>query len=377
MSSDPAVRWPAGRLEPGSMIDLDGEAARRWQTAPLTWRRFLLIASGAWLLLALGIGQLAAALGWHHDSGLLDAKRALLRQSHDGDILFVGTSHVLRGVIPDLVDEAMTQAGCAGRSVNLGAAGARLQDMALVIDEIAETLPPGQIVVTEGAGFRQIRPRQKLLDNQDGATIALRLRFLPEVLAGLRTNGEPSRAVLGFLLAALRNELGWHRLYEALTGAVPDNSFGSPELANTQRGFLSSEQDDPAFGADRRKRFLAQVAELGSPKGLAAAMAPLQNPGPDRAAAALALVERIEADGNRAVLLLLPARRGTSAVSARGALLLRPTLPAIDLALDQQAVPYPDPAYFFDDNHVTTLGAEVLSRQIGIGLCLLIKSGSL
>ncbi len=60
--------------------------------------------------------------------------------------------------------------------------------------------------------------------------------------------------------------------------------------------------------------------------------------------------------------------------SARALMAERPDLPAIDLALDRDFLPFPDADLFFDANHVSRLGAGRLSREIGLRLCDLLRS---
>lgn len=360
-----------------SQIDIDADAARWASRGGGARRRFLLLTLAALLLAGLALGRLADAMGWHRDGGLLDAKLALLRQAGPAEIYFVGTSHVLRDVDPALVDAALADAGCQGRSVNLASGGAKIQDIALVIDAIAGQQPPGRIVVTEGDGFRIEELDDGPPGSQVGSTASLRPGYLPLVIAALEIRGQPRLEAAAFLAAALRHALGWHRLYEALGAPGRVYVETAPPLLFTQRGFLASEQDEPQFRNYRRARFLERLPQLATPEALASAYADLRTPAPEKAETALALVRRIEAGGNRPVLLLLPQFDGMAAIAARNALRLRPELPAVDLALDQEALPFPDPAFFFDTNHATLKGARILSRQVGLGLCLLMKSGGL
>ena len=136
------------------------------------------------VLVGAGIAQLAARLGWMPDGPQAD-KLALLRDAGAAEIYFVGASQTLRAIDPALVDAALAEAGCGGRSLNLGSGGASIADMAQVIDRIG-ALAPGALIVTEGGGLRDTWVRER-----DGAgrheRHAAGLAYLEVALAGART----------------------------------------------------------------------------------------------------------------------------------------------------------------------------------------------
>ena len=353
-----------------SRVDLDGAAARAWQPRGWALARFLGLALLALLLVGAGIAQLAARLGWMPDGPQAD-KLALLRDAGAAEIYFVGASQTLRAIDPALVDAALAEAGCGGRSLNLGSGGASIADMAQVIDRIG-ALAPGALIVTEGGGLRDTWVRER-----DGADRherhAAGLAYLEIALAGARTGRGDGTHLARVLLDSLAAELGRHRLHDALFEAGARSPAG-PELLRA-RGYLAAEQEDDPGSRERRARFLAHLAALASPAVDSMARAALAERAPELAASALALVARIRAAGGRPVLLLLPALGSLAAVSARNAVALEPDLAAIDLAYDRYLLPFPDPDYFWDQGHVTRTGARLVSHALGLELCALLRDG--
>jgi hypothetical protein len=356
---------PANR----SLFDLDGPAAGRWRPRPAALAGFLVLALLALLVAGAGIARLAERFGWMPDGPQAD-KLALLRDAGSAEIYFVGASHTLRAVDPAAVDAALAEAGCQGRSVNLGSGGATIADMARIIDRIG-ALAPGALIVTEGGGLREAWAEDDGTGRHERH--AAGLAYLDIALAGTRSGrGAWTRALVPYL-DALAAELGKHRLYDALFQAGDRAPLDPALLAG--RGYLSAEEQGNERTLARRERFLRQLAKLASPKVDRQARAALAERAPELAASALALVARIRAAGGRPVLLLLPALGSLAAVSARNALALEPGLPAIDLAYDRDLLPFPDPAFFWDQGHLTRDGARIVSHAIGLELCALLRGG--
>ncbi len=355
----------------GSLIDLDGPAARHWRPGPGALARFLLLIAIGLLLVGVGVDRLAAVLDWRPDGPTSD-KLALLQAVGAADIYFVGTSHTLRAVDPTLVDQALAEQGCQGHSLNLGAGGATVGDMAMLIDQIETGSASQVLVVTEGGGFRAGQA-EGLGRPENAERHADGLDYLAITLAGGRSNGEDWIDGLGHVLDAVAADLGRHRLHDALFERGARQQV-RPMLLRAA-GYVAPEDDENAAARQRHAQFLRSLAALARPGILAQARAALAQRSPALAAQALALVARIRAGGGQPVLLLLPAQFSPAAVSARNALALAPELPAIDLAIDRDILPFPDPDYFYDSGHVARQGAIRLSRMIGEQLCALLKTG--
>ena len=353
-----------GRPAGSGLLDLDGPAARRWQEGGRRLGRFLGLALLSLVAVGAAIGQLGEALGWLN--GEMRVKLALLDQNPDTSIVFVGPSNVAYGVNPAVVDAALAAAGCEGRSLNLAVDGASMASIARAIDAVADRLPPGRLVVTYGAGFVRNAEAFDRGERQESG-----LAFLGVTLAGLESARRSPWELLPYLYQALQYDLGVHRLYGGLLEPID-----SRWRENTRhRGYVPIEDLARKGALRRRDEFIAAGPRLSEPSQLEQVFLRLARRAPELATAALTLVGRIQDSGNRAVLLILPAQGGLGPLSARNAMALQPALPAIDLGVDLQVLPWPDPDYFFDFNHLTRLGAEVASREIGLRLCELMRGG--
>jgi len=367
-ASGPPAPPRSGSRADGGLFDLDGAAARRWRPGRRATWRFLALALLALLLVGAALGRLPDRVERRAD-GNLARKQALLVLYPDSDILFVGTSQTLFAVDPALVDAALAEAGCAGRSLNLGMASARLEDIARLIDTIGPA-PRRRLVVMEGGSFGGWVPQDSTARAED--RLPAGLTYLPVVRADVRTREQSFEVVLRFAYDALQYEIGKHRLYDLLLAEPWALDLEADSLA-AQRGYLTAEEVSDVWGFKRRERFIERIGSDYTPERLAELKAPLRRRGPDVAASARALLDRLEALGQAPVLLLLPAQASISAMSTRALMAERPDLPAIDLALDRDVLPFPDADLFFDANHVSRLGAERLSREIGLRLCDLLR----
>ena len=367
-ASGPPAPPRSGSRADGGRFDLDGAAARRWPGGRRATWRFLAWSTLALLLVGAALGRLPDRVERRAD-GNLARKQALLALYPESDILFVGTSQTLFGVDPALVDAALAEAACAGRSLNLGMASARLEDIARLIDAIGPA--PRRLVVMEGGSFGGWVPQDSTARAED--RLPAGLTYLPVVQADVRTREQSFEVVLRFAYDALQYEIGKHRLYDLLLAEPWTLDLAADNLA-AQRGYLAAEEVSDVWGFKRRERFIERMGSDYPLERLAELKAPLRRRGPDVAASARALLDRLEALGQTPVLLLLPAQASISAMSTRALMAERPDLPAIDLALDRDFLPFPGADLFFDANHVSRLGAERLSREIGLRLCDLLRS---
>lgn len=358
-----------------SSPDLDSPEARRgWPERGLR-SRFVVCFFAALLLVGLALGRLGEALDLR-GAGMVATKAWLLRQpaAQQADILLLGTSHALRDLEPAALDAALAEAGCSGRSLNLGLGAGNQVELSFLLDEVDRRLPPGRIVLTEGSGF--LRPWDLLLRaGGDTRSQAVGLAYLPEALAVAAAQGHGPADTLPFIGDALARAFGGHLLYDLLFVRVPDPADPADALLVAQPGYLSYEQEGGPDLRRLRLRFLELQELYRAPDVLAEALAALARRDPALTDLAERLVARIRAAGNRPVLLMLPARSGEAVVAARGFLEREPTLPAIDLALDRGVLPWPNPDLFFDQNHATEAGARLLSREVGRQLCALIRDG--
>lgn len=369
MTRQTAPSAPAAPAPPrAALFDLDGPAGHWRPTRRQAWR-FLGLAALAFLATGLALARVPDAVERRAD-GYLAAKLELLAAHREADILFVGTSQTLFAIDPARVDAGLAEAGCPGRSLNLGMPSARLEDVARLIDAIGAQ-PRRRAVVLEGGSFGGWVPEGSEQRAED--RLPASLAYLPVVEADVATREQDRLVVLRFAWDALQFELGKHRLYDALLASPQPPPPLPPGMLEAQRGYLVAVEVADIWGLRRRERFLERIVSRYTPEHLAALRARLR-PEPAKAAAAAALVAQVEAQDQRPILLLLPANRSISAESARALLAERPGLPAIDLALDTDVLPFPDGETYFDDSHVSRAGAEILSRAVASRLCALLRA---
>ncbi|MBW2244574.1 MAG: hypothetical protein JRH01_21525 [Deltaproteobacteria bacterium] len=180
----------------------------------------------------------------------LSSKFAYVEEHRDElDIFFVGSSRVLRGIVPERVDAALAALGCPGvRSYNLGFAGMSAPTMARVA-EVASRGPSE-------------RPRLVLIEPMGAFGPALRTPTDARARFGNRASTVP----LGFLQIWARpapGVLGERPIPRALIflGVAPSLAI-SIDLSVEYLGTLATTE----LGVGRAQRFAFGVPKLGGPE---------------------------------------------------------------------------------------------------------------
>ena len=319
------------------------------------------------------------------------------------DIFFVGSSRVLRAIVPEVVDAAMAELGCPGvRSYNLGGAGMSVPMIARVAEVVSRG--PGErphLVLIEpiGAFGPALRLPQNPRARFGNSASTLSLGFLqiwarpapgqfaeeplPHALNMLGL--APRLAVrIGLTLDHLRTlsvaRLG---LGQAQRAVFHEPSSPNPHASvlGVQRGYFSLEQTLEDLEGARRRRLLDRRLEPVEDGEVfanviramveAAAAAPEPLSGLERL-----LVERLLASGDGphslAGALLPPTVRYDGIIWARDVahhlMQNAPVRPVVFVPPDELPRLYEMPNWF-DRGHLAEAGARLFSEALARDLC--------
>ncbi len=318
-------------------------------------------------------------------------------------VVVVGSSRVLRGVLPEALDRGLEQAGCTGiRSYNFGIAGLSLPTIGRLAAALVATAPRPRLLLIEPLGA--VGPALRL-PNHPITRWALTPRTIPlgwlqietRKVPGrfgrtpfptlLRALGVPAQRSIkleverGYLASVLTTMLGVGRLQRRLF-PPPALRFLQADLVKQQRGFLSFEDAmrspeaaktlrgrrlDPKADAEPFRRYLGLVLEAAN-----------ETPPPTTPAQRsllhrlLELADPSSSSAPRAGILLPPSvdPRGYRHHRAQAAHVRQCRSPRPMLLLDPRELPaLQQMRAWFDRGHLSRWGAARYSAWAGRSLC--------
>ncbi len=126
-----------------------------------------------------------------------------------------------------------------------------------MLDRLLEEpgLPRNSMVVYDVLSSAQF-DFQKIASSDRGS-VAVRLKYVPDVVAGTGGLKEGKHQVLAYIRAALGEQLGFHALNDVALGMLRTGD-GHEELRRGERGYVPAEK---AHTSKKRERFLRQLAK--------------------------------------------------------------------------------------------------------------------
>lgn len=287
------------------------------------------------------------------------------------NVIFVGASVTLNGIIPDIVDKAAAEEGCAIHSVNLAVPAAQFFEVGFIIDEaMASGIPPGALIVYDVVSLSDAKFDD--IHDSERKPIAARLKYAADLgqLMGKRDR-RWLRSEARYVRAALSEALGINALHDMLFADYrPWERFNDELVAS--RGYVPAEAAlaTDAGRRDVRRKFLNPYRQLSFSYSLA-------NWDPDKWSqeprAANPFSRRIRAAGFRPVLFVPAYWVPSLAVAAMKAKQADPDIGIISITKATAPLIYSTPDYWFNQSHLMGKGAEIASGIAGRQVCALIK----
>lgn len=329
------------------------------------WRRFATVGALVFVLVGVSLATVLRTFELRRYVPAIDDAAALLHTEPPPSIVFLGTSVTARAVIPEVVDGALAAAGCEGRSANFAMGGATPEEYAWLVDVVAQQLPDDTLVVLEPLGVHNLRTDRWSTARRQRS---MRLAASPIVLADLRARDASVVDYGRFFAAAVRTELGFAQLHDALFFSRPP-AEGEPARAARLRGrgWTDKLRDEPP--SPGRLRFEQRVRRHGVGQIWPEKKRKLDQWRPAEAQVTLELLAYVEARGLRPILLLPPTGVALHTAAGRTAARLKPSATVLDFSVDTGALRFPDAELYYDGVHLTTVGARKFSRLLGTALC--------
>lgn len=338
----------------------------------------MLASFGYVFLFALCVTAVGAAIGFAADDKgyvryrpWISEKLAVLSaRPPTPNAIFVGASVTLRSIDPKEIDAAAAAAGCPEvHSINLGMPGARLFELAFMIDKVLETpdLAAGTMVIYDARSLEQLTFRG--IAASDRRPVTARLKYLPDLFASDQWSWTHLVKVAAFLRAALGEALGVHALSDsAVQRWHQEEQFDPARVTNRGYVTMESEERKPKKRSNfldkhqgRHMNFLTtwNIKDfLEEPEHI-----PI-NP----------FADRIRAAGFVPVAYAAPLKVGSLAAAIVLAKRDDPGLLAIAITPDTAPDVYSSPDLWFDGGHMTEAGAKYVSSIVGRELCLMTKN---
>jgi hypothetical protein len=343
--------------------------------AMLTSIRYVLLFALSVVAVGIVIGFASDDKGYARYRPWISEKLAVLAaRPPTPNAIFVGASVTLRSIAPQEIDAAAAAAGCPEvHSINLGMPGARLFELAFMIDKVLETpdLAAGTMVV-----YDALSPEEMNFEGiaaSDRRPVTARLKYLPDLVASDRWSWAHLAKVAAFLRAALAEALGVHAVSDsAVQRWRQGEPFDPARVSN--RGYVTLEYEERSkerkakkrstFLNKRQERHMKFLTTWNTKDFLEEHQRIPINP----------FADRIRADGYVPVAYAAPLKTGSLAAAIELAKRDDPGLLAIAITPETAPDVYSSTKLWFDGGHVNEVGAKYVSSIVGRELCLMSKN---
>lgn len=356
--------------------------------APATARRFLL-ASAAVVLGFLLASEVLGRLLPPADVPLTRRKLSLLDRQ-GCDVVFLGSSRVLRHLDPATFDATMGSRGRSVRSFNLGVPLMLTLEQELVLRELFRRRPRGIRCVVLDPEAADIAGSERLVGTRRSVlwhTLAATWRSTLGVFASDLPAGRKVRALRSHWSAWFRRRSNFGRVQELFVGDLVDRSppFQLPELAPGGRGYMSLEEALRVATGHYREQLLARrrgfvaalpdweerVREFSSRLTDDAPVPPVEG------RAVLRMQALIRSHGAVPVFFISPGcgpgtRNYLRRMHREGAV-----EHLVDFARPERFTEFYEPGNLFDENHLDEETAAALTASLAHVLCDRIEEGAM
>lgn len=283
------------------------------------------------------------------------------------DVFFIGPSVALRSIDPGVVDAEAVAAGCGPiRSVNLAMPGAMLFEDAFMLDRVLETpgLKPGSLVVYHVASKRDFTFEQ--IAKSDRSPVAARLRYVPDLYAVSQASLDDGIQLAAYLRAAVGEALGFHALSDlAMRRWRQDSPFEDARVRWS--GYVPLEME--VSRRRGRKRFLDDTSILQ--RNLDTWSVERFK---DDSIVSNPFAERIRRAGLIPVIFAAPWKTGAMVAAVQRAQAADRELRAVTISKDNAPDLFAGTDLWFDQGHVSSEGARLVSSIVGRQLCAIVKT---
>jgi len=281
----------------------------------------------------------------------------------DFDLLFVGSSRMMRGIIPAEFDARLAERGLAISSFNFSAIGMREHEANVYLRQILEAQPARlrwTLVETSDWTPSMLRPnrfsaRSIAWHEPRESWLVMRDSLALDQPIEIRWD-DFSTHLLHLLARSGGLGRGWDRWRAVFRGGEPAKSPAAGRVQH--RGFVPYTQFDHEHGAtaEHRRQYLESPHRITEPAGIAAA------PEAVIAAALERQSAEIQAFGTEAIAVAMPRLKPFE----------RPTIPP-QTSSAVRSLAFDDPAAYpefyrvenrFDAEHLNTAGARRFSRLL-------------